>query len=51
VEGGRILTVDEHSVASRLAEAASRPRNPKEEALVKTMDELKKQVILFHKDG
>jgi 5-methylthioadenosine/S-adenosylhomocysteine deaminase len=49
VESGRILTVDEHSVASRLAEAASRPRDPKEEVFVKAMDELKKQVILFHK--
>jgi len=49
VEDGKILTIDEDSVASRLAEAASQPRNQNEEAFVKAMDELKQQVTLFHK--
>ena len=48
VEDGKILTIDEDSVASRLAEAASQPRNQNEEAFVKAMDELKQQVTLFY---
>jgi 5-methylthioadenosine/S-adenosylhomocysteine deaminase len=50
VQDGKILTIDEEAIAGRLAEAASRPRTDKEEALVQAMDELKQNVIRYY-DG
>jgi len=48
VEDGRVLAVDEKAVGNRLAEAASRPRTEKEEALAQALDELKKHVIQYY---
>lgn len=41
VKQGRVLTVDEGSLAARLAEAASQPRTTSQQGLVQTMDRLK----------
>ena len=48
LQDGKLLTVDEEAIASRLAEAASRPRTDKEKALVQAMDELKHNVIRYY---
>jgi cytosine/adenosine deaminase-related metal-dependent hydrolase len=48
VEDGRVLAVDEKAVGNRLAEAASRPRTEREEALAQALDELKKHVIQYY---
>ena len=48
VEDRKVLTIDEDCVASRLAEAASQPRNENEHASVKAIDELRRQVTLFY---
>jgi len=48
VEEGRVLTVDEEAIGSRLAEAASRPRTHKEEELARGLDELKKHLIKYY---
>jgi len=45
---GKLLTIDEEAIASRLAEAASRPRTEKEKALLQAIDELKHQVIRYY---
>jgi 5-methylthioadenosine/S-adenosylhomocysteine deaminase len=44
VQGGRVLTIDEDAIASRLAEAASRPRTERQQAMVRSMELLKAQV-------
>ena len=49
VESGKILTIDEQSIASRLAEASSRPRSEQEEALSKAMNGLKPYIINYYK--
>ena len=49
VKGGKVLTIDEGALSSRLAEAASRPRTEKEQSLVQVMDELKQYVIEYYK--
>ena len=48
VEGGKILTIDEEAIVTRLAEAASRPRTEREQVLVQVMDELKNHVIRYY---
>jgi cytosine/adenosine deaminase-related metal-dependent hydrolase len=48
VEEGRVLTVNEEAIGSRLAEAASRPRTDKEEELARGLDELKKHLIKYY---
>ena len=48
VKEGRVLTIDEDAVGKRLAEAASRPRTEKEQALVKAMDTLKDRVKNYY---
>jgi 5-methylthioadenosine/S-adenosylhomocysteine deaminase len=48
LQDGKLLTIDEEAIASRLAEAASRPRTDKEKALVQTMDELERYVIRYY---
>jgi len=48
VEDGRVLAVDEKAIGDRLAEAASRPRAEREEALAQALDELKKYVIQYY---
>ena len=49
VEKGKVLTLDEEGIGSRLAEAASRPRADREKALVSVMDEVKKHVIAYYR--
>jgi len=49
VQNGKLLKVDEDGIGSRLAEAASRPRTEKEQALMQTMDELKKYIVQYYK--
>jgi cytosine/adenosine deaminase-related metal-dependent hydrolase len=49
VKEGRVLTIDEEAVCQRLAEAASRPRTAKEEAMVQAMDTLKAHVKTYYK--
>ncbi len=48
VQGGKLLTIDEETIAERLVKAASRPRTEKEKALVQVMDEVKHQVIRYY---
>jgi len=48
VKSGKLLTMDEEAIAGRLAEAASRPRSEKENALSQAMDELKHNVIRYY---
>lgn len=48
VESGRLLTLDEKAIESRLAEAASRARTATEKGKMKAMDELKKQVMRYY---
>jgi cytosine/adenosine deaminase-related metal-dependent hydrolase len=48
VQAGRVLTIDEDAVGRRLAEAASRPRSAKEEAIIKAMDTLKEHVKTYY---
>lgn len=48
VESGRLLTLDEKTIESRLADAASRPRTATEEGKMRAMDELKAQVISYY---
>ena len=50
VKAGRVSTIDEEAVGSRLAEAAARPRSAKEEAMVQAMDTLKARVKTYY-DG
>lgn len=50
VDAGRLLTLDENTIESRLAEAASRPRTATEKGKVKAMDELKGEVIRYYRD-
>ena len=50
VKAGRVLTIDETAVGSRLAKAASRPRTAKEEAMAQAMDTLKARVKTYY-DG
>ena len=50
VKAGRVSTIDEEAVGSRLAEAAARPRSAKEEAMVRAMDTLKARVKTYY-DG
>jgi len=47
VEKGKVLTVDEESIGSRLSEAASRPRTEEEKAVIKMIDELRKHVSQY----
>jgi hypothetical protein len=49
VEDGRVLTVDEKTIGSRLSEAASRPRTDKEKAFVEAMDQLKQHLIQYYR--
>jgi hypothetical protein len=48
VKAGRVLTIDETAVGSRLAEAASRPRSAKEEAMVQAMAALKARAKVYY---
>lgn len=48
VESGRLLTLDEKAIESRLAQAASRPRTATEKGKIKAMDELKTLVIRYY---
>ncbi|MCC6710664.1 MAG: amidohydrolase family protein [Gammaproteobacteria bacterium] len=48
VESGRLLTLNEEAIGSRLAYAASRPRTATEKGKVQAMDELKAQVIRYY---
>ncbi|MGE5841544.1 MAG: amidohydrolase family protein [Deltaproteobacteria bacterium] len=48
VESGKVLSIDEDTVAGRLAEAASRPRTERGKALVQAMDELKRHVLRYY---
>ena len=48
LQEGKLLTLNEETVGSRLAEAASRPRTDKETALVDMMDELRKHVTAYY---
>jgi len=50
VKAGRVLTIDEEAVGRCLAEAASRPRSTKEEAMVQAMATLKARVKTYY-DG
>ncbi|MFZ0448716.1 MAG: amidohydrolase family protein [Desulfatiglandaceae bacterium] len=49
VEDGKLLTLDEEAIASRLAKAASRPRTEGEKALIQAMDELKSHVLKYYR--
>ena len=48
VKEGRVLTIDEEAVCQRLAEAASRPKTEKEEAMARAMDTLKAGVKKYY---
>ena len=48
VKAGKVLTIDEEAVGKRLAEAASRPRSPKEEAMIQAMGTLKERVKAYY---
>jgi 5-methylthioadenosine/S-adenosylhomocysteine deaminase len=48
VEDGRVLTVEEEAIGSRLAEAASRPKTKSEEDWVHVLDELREYVIRYY---
>ncbi len=48
LQDGKLLTLNEETLGSRLAEAASRPRTDKETMLVDMMDELKKYVTAYY---
>ena len=48
MKAGRVLTIDEEAVGSRLAEAAARPRSAKEEAMGRAMDTLKARVKAYY---
>ena len=50
VKAGRVLTIDEEAVGRRLAEAASRPRTDKDNALVAAMDTVKARVIEYYRN-
>lgn len=50
VEKGRLLTLNEAAIATRLAKAASRPRTEKEKALVHGMDVLREHVVNYYRD-
>jgi hypothetical protein len=41
VQTGKVLNIDEEEIGNRLAEAASRPRSAKEEAIVQAMEIVK----------
>jgi len=47
VENGRLLTLDEDAIGSRLAAAASRPRSDKQNDVVRAMDEVKAHVVQY----
>jgi 5-methylthioadenosine/S-adenosylhomocysteine deaminase len=49
VENGRVLTVDEKATARRLAEASSRPRTEREQAMGRAFDELKRYVLRYYR--
>ena len=49
VEQGRVLTMDEDEIGSRLARAASRPRTEGEKSLIAAMDELKPYVKAYYR--
>jgi len=50
VRDGRVLTIDEESIASRLAEAASRPMTEKEKNFAQAMDQLKAHVFKYYQN-
>jgi cytosine/adenosine deaminase-related metal-dependent hydrolase len=50
LQDGKLLTLNEETLGSRLAEAASRPRTEKEKAFVEIMDELKKHVAQYYQE-
>ena len=48
VQDGRLLTIDEDAVATRLGEEASQPRTEKEETFAEAIEELKRHVIRYY---
>ena len=48
VKSGKVLTIDEEEIGSRLAEAASRPRSAKEESIMQAMDTVKARVKAYY---
>lgn len=47
VENGRLLTLDQDAIGSRLADAASRTRSDKENSMVRAMDEIRTHVVQY----
>jgi hypothetical protein len=48
VQDGRLLTIDEDAVATRLGEEASQPRTEREETFAEAIEELKRHVIRYY---
>ena len=48
VKSGDVVTVDEATIGTRLAEASSQPRTEKDKAMISVMDTLKAQVIEYY---
>ncbi len=48
VENGKVLTIDEEAVTSRLARAASQPRTEKEKTFAQAIEELKRHTVRFY---
>jgi cytosine/adenosine deaminase-related metal-dependent hydrolase len=51
VEEGKLLTLDEDALGTRLAQAASRPRTETEKAMTKAMDALRAHVVRHYQDS
>lgn len=49
VESGRLLTLDEHAIGARLAEAASRPRTEEEQEKADMLDEVRVRACDYYR--